>query len=251
MTDVVRQANGELINPTFDSIDDSDFVFFNGALYFAGNDGTRGNELWRITLTARTSSSTTLSSSLNPSTIGDQVTFTATVTGASPTGTIAFFDSGTPLGTVTLVSGVASLDLITLGVGSHTITASYSGDADDAPGILEPPCTGGRSAPTAPTTTTLISAPNPSDFGEAVTFTATVAGGSPTGTVTFFDGGTPRDIVPLAGNTAISVTSSLSGGSRTITARYNGDADDSASNVERRHAGRQSVRDNDHAELGA
>ena len=101
MTDVVRQANGELINPTFDLIDDSDFVFFNGALYFAGNDGTRGNELWRITLTARTSSSTTLSSSLNPSTIGDQVTFTATVTGASPTGTIAFFDSGTPLGTVT------------------------------------------------------------------------------------------------------------------------------------------------------
>src|SRR5438045_143310 len=44
--------------------------------------------------------------------------------------------------------------------------------------------------PTPPTTTTVGSSLNPSTFGQSVTFTATVAGASPTGTVTFQDGGT-------------------------------------------------------------
>ena len=80
------------------------------------------------------------------------------------------------------------------------------------------------------TTTTLASAPNPSLFGQSVTFTATVADdaalGTPIGgTVQFKDGaanlGTP---VAVAGGTATLVTGSLSVGNHSITAVYSGDA---------------------------
>src|SRR5207237_168180 len=75
---------------------------------------------------------TTLDSSLNPSTYGDSVTFTATVTSVSgtPTGTVSFYDGacgGTLLaGPITLASGQASFGTSALSATSHTITACYS-----------------------------------------------------------------------------------------------------------------------------
>jgi hypothetical protein len=66
---------------------------------------------------------------------GQGVTFTATVSplvflGVAPTGTVTFLlDGSTPLGTSSLdSSGLAMLSVPKLSVGSHTITASYSGD---------------------------------------------------------------------------------------------------------------------------
>lgn len=47
-TQVVRKGDGSLINPAGDSMDDTRFTLFDGALYFAGNDGVSGFELWRI-----------------------------------------------------------------------------------------------------------------------------------------------------------------------------------------------------------
>jgi hypothetical protein len=59
------------------------------------------------------------------------VTFTSTTSSASgvPTGSIGFFDGTTLLGTVTLTSGQASYTTSALAVGTHSITAVYSGDA--------------------------------------------------------------------------------------------------------------------------
>jgi subtilisin family serine protease len=74
---------------------------------------------------------TTLSSSANPSSAGQPVTFTAQVTGFAPTGTVTFFDGGTPIGTATLTGGTATLTTSSLSVGSHSITARYSGDANN------------------------------------------------------------------------------------------------------------------------
>lgn len=75
---------------------------------------------------------TALVSSLNPSTLGQAVTFTATVAGTSPTGTVQFLDGATVLGTVALAGTSATLTTSSLALGSHPITAAYSGDADDA-----------------------------------------------------------------------------------------------------------------------
>jgi hypothetical protein len=78
------------------------------------------------------------------------------------------------------------------------------------------------------------SSPNPSVFGEQVTFTATVTPGSassntPTGTVSFQDGPTPIEVLSLANGSASFNTSVLSVGSHNITVSYGGDANFAAS----------------------
>ncbi|MFE2750328.1 Ig-like domain repeat protein, partial [Streptomyces scopuliridis] len=71
-----------------------------------------------------------------------------------------------------------------------------------------------------PTTTALTSAPDPSVFGEAKTLTATVtsSSGTPTGTVSFFDGATLLGTGTLSGGVATFTTSALSVGSHPLTA---------------------------------
>lgn len=78
----------------------------------------------------------------------------------------------------------------------------------------------------APTTVTLTSSLNPSQFNQAVTFTATVksTSGSPTGTVTFNDNGTPIGTATLSAGVAAFITSTLTVGSHTIIASYGGTA---------------------------
>lgn len=80
---------------------------------------------------------TTLTSSQNPSNFGQSVTFTATATSdgfkITPTGTVTFFDGSTNLGTSNLnASAQATLSTSTLTVGTHNITATYSGDSNFA-----------------------------------------------------------------------------------------------------------------------
>ncbi len=76
---------------------------------------------------------TVVVSSINPSLVGQSVTFTATVTGTTPTGSVQFKDGATDLGgPVALVGGTAALTTSALSAGSHPITAVYGGDADDA-----------------------------------------------------------------------------------------------------------------------
>jgi hypothetical protein len=78
-------------------------------------------------------STTSVSSSMNPSGLGQAVTFTATVkpaTSGTPTGTVTFKDGTTTLGTGTLSGGKATFTTSALALGSHSITASYGGDAN-------------------------------------------------------------------------------------------------------------------------
>ncbi|MGD9924929.1 MAG: Ig-like domain-containing protein, partial [Pseudorhodoplanes sp.] len=146
-----------------------------------------------VTVTAPPAS-VALSSSQNPSQVGQAVTFTATVTGLSPTGSVTFRDGATVLGTVALSGGQANLSTSALAAGSHSITAEYGGDANNA---------GSTSAPLnqqvnqAGSGVSLASSVNPSIVGQAVTFTATVTGASPTGSVTFRDGATVLGTVAL------------------------------------------------------
>jgi hypothetical protein len=171
---------------------------------------------------------TTLISSQNPSTFGQAVTFTATVTGSNPNGTVTFKDGATTLGIRTLDrSEQATFTIFFLSVGAHSITATYNGDRDNAPSTSAPltQVVVGQT----PTTTTLTSSPNPSTLGQAVTFTATVTGTSPTGTVTFKDGANTATVTLNSSGQATLTTSALSLGRHSITATYNGDANNKPS----------------------
>jgi uncharacterized repeat protein (TIGR01451 family) len=175
-------------------------------------------------------STTTVTSSVNPSVVGQPVTFTATVStvapgAGTPSGTVQFLDNGTPVGApVALSGGVATMNTSALTVGSHTITAVYSGDGNFQPS------TGSvvQAVNKANSTTTVTSSVNPSVFGQSVTFTATVSAvapgiGTPSGLVQFRDNGTPIGApVALSGGVATMNTSALTVGSHTITADYLG-----------------------------
>jgi hypothetical protein len=155
------------------------------------------------------------------------VTLTATVTGngPTPTQTVSFYDGSTLLGSATLNgSGQAAITVSTLVHGGHSITAVYSGDANYIPRTSA--ATTVNVTPDT-TTTTLMSSPNPSMGGQLVTFTATVSSnapgtGIPAGTVTFR---TTKTILATrtldsSGHASFS-TSTLPGGSTTVTAIYN------------------------------
>ena len=182
-------------------------------------------------------SATALVSATNPSLFGQSVTFTATVTAAppasgTPTGTVTFFDGATNLGTGTLNgSGVATFSTTSLAVGTHSITAQYGGDANFGTSTSTPVS---QVVNQAASSTTVTSGTNPSVFGQAVTFTATVSvtapgAGTATGTVTFKDGATTLGTGPLAGGVATFSTSTLSVGAHSITAVYGGDTNVTAS----------------------
>jgi hypothetical protein len=78
-------------------------------------------------------STVTLTSSPNPSTSGQSVTFTATVVpefGGTPTGKVVFRNGNALLGDGTLAGGVASISTSSLKSGTHAISAKYAGNAD-------------------------------------------------------------------------------------------------------------------------
>src|SRR6185369_940759 len=96
-------------------------------------DAATGNSPWYANCSF-TSTTTTLGSSLNPSVAGQGVTFTATVAGQSPFGSVTFADGSNVLcNAVTLTASQAACSTSSLAAGSHTITASYSGDGVNAP----------------------------------------------------------------------------------------------------------------------
>ena len=91
------------------------------------------NETTQATITA-------LISSLNPSSFGQPVTLTATVTSPpffnmlAPTGTATFYDGAAIVATSSLdSSGRATLTTSNLSVGTHSITVTYNGDSNFAP----------------------------------------------------------------------------------------------------------------------
>jgi autotransporter-associated beta strand protein len=95
------------------------------------NDGYfTSTSVGTITVLPPTTTSLALTGGSNPSTPGSPLTFTATVSGSSPTGSVAFYDGTTLLGTGTLNGSFqAGFTTSTLAVGSHSITAKYAGNA--------------------------------------------------------------------------------------------------------------------------
>jgi hypothetical protein len=190
-----------------------------------------GTQVYSFTVNPSTTTLAVLAS-LNPSVVGQSVTFTATVSSSSagsPTGVVTFKDGAKTLGTGTLSNGAATFPTSALTGGPHAITAAYSGDGNFA-GSTSPVLTQTVNV-TSATTASLASSANPSAPGRAVTFTATVtsAGGTPTGAVTFSDGGAAIGTAMLASGVATFTTASLAAGAHSITATYGGVAGFAAS----------------------
>jgi hypothetical protein len=98
----------------------------------ANNPPSTSTVLNQVVLQA--TSTATLSSSPNPSTQGQAVTFTAKISSptVTPTGPVTFTAGKTVLGTGQLSGGKATLTISSLAVGSTTVTATYNGDSNIA-----------------------------------------------------------------------------------------------------------------------
>lgn len=123
---------------------------------------------------------TTLIANPTSTLFGDTIFLTATVTSSSgtPTGSVEFFEGVNSLGTASLVGGTASKSIFTLEPGGYFITASYSGDANFAISASDPNSTWVW-VMFKGTQTTLTVAPETSNHGHVVTFTAIVNPSSP------------------------------------------------------------------------
>jgi hypothetical protein len=185
-----------------------------------------------------------LATSPNPSTVGQNVTLTASVSstasgGVIPDGTVTFSDGSTILATVSLAAtGTATYSIATLTNGLHAITATYNGDPLRQ--IQSSVSNTVNQDVLVPTTVVLSPMPNPSIFGTPVMFTVTVTSQStqpPTGTVNFFNGTQQIGSAilsssgfggfgggnPGGGGQAVFTTASLPVGTDSITAVYAGD----------------------------
>ncbi len=167
---------------------------------------------------------TVVTSSANPSSYGQPVTFTASISGGSGlTGTVTFYDGGASIGTGSVSGTTATLTTSSLGSGVHSISAVYGGNSvfseSVSPAISQTVSTIG-----AVTTTALTSSINPSLTGATVKFVATVTSSLSgiTGSVTFKDGTTTLATVALASGSASYSTSSLAAGTHSNTAVYGG-----------------------------
>jgi hypothetical protein len=193
------------------------------------------------------STSLTLTSSENPASFGDKITFTATVTNITgsntPTGTIAFMDGTTSLGTAVTVSstGQAQFSTAKLTSGSHTITASFNPtglfqavQASIGQYVAPAPNGGGGGGFGPGSTIAAAAAPASAVYGQTVTLTTTVTPTgtgnppTPTGQVTYQNGTTVLGTAPVGQGLALS---SLSPGTYNVTASYAGDTVYSAAQV--------------------
>jgi hypothetical protein len=249
---IFANNNSALVSAIIEADDSLDLSFTAGqngiadiTIRAADPDGSFVEDSFRVTVKPPVATTTVITlSSPGPSSFGQPVTFTVTVTPGEgsdlPTGTLTFQEGGATLGTSTPlidVGGVATATFTTtatqLGGGSHAITASYPGaDAFVASASADFIHTVN---PAATAVVITAATPSPSIVGQTVTFTVTVAPGVggvlPTGTLTFMDGAVALgastallDVGGLATATFTTTAGQLGVGARAITAVYAGDA---------------------------
>jgi polygalacturonase len=200
------------------------FPFILGEMYASTATATNLQ-----TVTIANGSPVTLNAMVQPA--KSQVTFNGTV--GNYTGTPAltqpvnFYEGTNLIGTGMLGANATNNSLATLTlngvtVGTHTYTAQYPGDAHYtalAFGSITVTVTGASTA-----SATTVAATGTLTYGNTQTLTATVTatGGTPTGTVEFYDGGSDLGTGTLSsGSTSLPVA--LTGGMHTISAVYSGD----------------------------
>jgi hypothetical protein len=207
----------------------ANWTFGPGTYYLEVSHTGKPTTGYQLSFGATSDTATSVGTSSATSVFGETLTFTATVRALAPssgptTGAVTFMDGSSTIGTATLGGGTATLSTSALTVGNHSITVSYIGGgtfnssgSSTLDQVVNP----------AQTSTAVAVDVNPSDYGQTMTFTASVSvvapgSGIPTGTVTFMDGSTSLGTESLNGSgSATFSTSALATGSHAITAIYN------------------------------
>ncbi|MDC8016238.1 kelch repeat-containing protein [Tahibacter soli] len=199
----------------------------------AGNTASQSATLQQQVNTV--DSNAALVSSVNPSTYGDTVVLTATITTELLGGHVGFYDGATPLcANVNLVGGTASCTVTDFAVGTHAITARYGGDDDTGASVSFALA---QQVLALPTTTSVETAcARAFTANQPFTLRASIAtaslGGVPAGSVDFVadTGATLCHAVALTDGTASCTTTDIAApagqgqGTVAIRARYSGDA---------------------------
>lgn len=157
-----------------------------------------------------------------PSVAGQSFNLAATFTPPSPAtlaGKVSFSIDGNTVGSAVLAKNAANFTVtLPLNIGLHTIGAIWPGDSTYASVTLS----GTHTVTAIPTTTSIVSSSNPANAGAQINFTAAVSStsGTPTGAITFSDGGSTLAVVPLSAGIAQYASSTLVVGTHSITAAY-------------------------------
>jgi uncharacterized repeat protein (TIGR03803 family) len=205
------------------------------AIYSGDSNFTTSTSPTLAQAVTKIGSSTNVTSNNQGAFLGQPITFTATVEfsgGSGATGNVQFQIDGSTTGispvSLDSVFDTATYTTSALSVGSHTVLAIYSGDANFA-GSTGGPFT--QIVSKGLITTTITSNNGASIYGQPVTYTVTVTptfatGSGVTGSVQFqIDGSNVGSAVALSGNTAsYTTTSVLTAGSHSIQAVYSGDS---------------------------
>jgi hypothetical protein len=179
------------------------------------------------------STSTALSASSTSITTSQSTTLTAKVTATVPNGSVyaavtgkaTFYSGTTSIGSCTLSSAACDISVTgsTLGTGSHSITAVYSG-SNNYPTSTSTAVSVTVTSSTATTTTTASASPSSISYGSSTTLKATVtaSSGTATGTITFTYSSTTLGTCTLSSGSCTLATTALPVGSDLVTASYPG-----------------------------
>jgi hypothetical protein len=201
---------------------------YNGDLNYAGSSGTASHTVSKGSTTTAITADTP-----DPSTTGQAVTVSVTVSGAgvNPTGTVAITGADTNC-TITLSSGSGSCNTVVFNTaGAKTLTATYSGDGNYT-GSSGTASHTVNTAKAATGTTITSDTPDPSLPGQAVVVNVTVSGAGmpkPSGTVNITGADGNCNILLLADGTGSCSVTFNTTGHKTLTAAYNGDGNYAAS----------------------
>lgn len=170
-----------------------------------------------------------LSSSRSPVPLGARVTYTAKITPTPNGGSVSFTDNKSPIAScrsVPLSKGLATCQVSYRALGTHAITASYSGDANYLP-------SSGKALTEVVTKATpaalLFALPGATLTALPVRLTLTVAAPAsglpvPTGTASFYERTKLLARVALSAGKASYTLSFATSGTQPISAAYSGDA---------------------------
>jgi len=201
-----------------------------------GNFNTSTSAPVSLTAPAGPATISVTSSIGSPIPYGTSITLTATIAGAgaTPTGTVTFYDGSGQLAASQLQNGVATYSSVNFSVGSHSIVVQYAGDANYTPGtssvltlVVKP------GYPNVTITPSLSSISTAQSLSVTINVSGAAGNPGPTGTVTLSTGGvntvspsytsTPATLVNGSATFMISGTS-LGAGQDTLAAAYTPDA---------------------------